>query len=507
LKEEGINMTAVYEKLRKIVGPDLVTNDEYIRYTYSKTADAVYQHMPDYVVRPKTPEEVAEILRMANQEKVPVVPRGGGAGLMAGAVPHRGGIVLDMTEMRKIIEINIEDQVVTVECGITWAELNKELYKKGFYTGCLGPGSGMSAVVGGGLSHNSVGGGGGAKYGSCCKHVVGLEVVLPQGDIINTGSLCSKYVEHPFSRYGFGADYSGLFLGDNGIHGVKTKAILRIYTKPPYVAGKTFMLKRGNMKYGVNIFLEWLTKGGFGIYDGFYFPDYFIMGLSAMTPPTYLPWKDLNKAAIFYTTEAFSEKELEANVESLDAIVLKNTGVPLGPEIEDGNLAKYQYGMDGNWSFYQNTFGVPARTQSLTTEAHCPVQLFPKMVNVIDKWSAKHAAELTKIQQMTGIPVGAGCGSVGLAGENNVELAIGFTTVIKPEFRDLNIALWKDQLDMVIKAGAMHYMLGYVTSRQLVEAEAFTDQYYNFMKGIKKILDPNNILSPGKFMFEMEGYK
>ena len=498
-------MPSVFERLRKIVGEDYISDNEYIRYSYSKTGDSVYQEMPDYVIRPKTTEEISEILQIANKEKVPVVPRGGGAGLMAGALAHRKGIVLDITGMRKIIDINIEDQVVTTECGITWAELNTELFKKGFYTGCMGPGSGMAAVIGGGLSHNSVGGGGGAKYGSCSRHVVGLEVVLPQGDIINTGSLCSTYVETPFSRYGFGADYSGLFLGDNGIHGIKTKVTLRIYPKPPYHAGKTFLLKRSNMKYGVNIFLEWLNKGGFGIYDGFYFPDYFVMGMTAMDPPTYFPWKKLNKTAIFYTTEASSEKELEANVENLDVIVTKNKGIPLGPEIEDGNFAKYHYEMDGHWSFYHNTFGIPAGTQSLTTEAHCPIVRFPKVIDAVDKWAAKHTEDFAKIQKIGGIPAGAGCGSVGLSGENNVELAIGFTTVIRPELRDLNLKLWKDQLDTVVKTGGMHYMLGYVGSRMLVKSGAFTEQYYNFMKSIKKVLDPNNILSPGKFMFEMEG--
>ena len=95
--------------------------------------------------------------------------------------------------------------------------------------------------------------------------------------------------------------------------------------------------------------------------------------------------------------------------------------------------------------------------------------------------------------------------SVGLSGECNVELAIGFTTVIRPELNEINLRLWKDQLDMVIRAGAMNYMLGYIGSRQLVKSGAFTDQYYNFMRAIKQVLDPNNILCPGKFMFEMEG--
>ncbi|MBD3229938.1 MAG: FAD-binding protein [Candidatus Lokiarchaeota archaeon] len=498
-------MTSVFEKLRDIVGEDRASDSEYIRYTYSKTGDGIYQSMPDYVVRPKSSEEVSEIMQIANKEKIPIIPRGGGAGLFAGAVAHYGGIILDMTGMKKIIDINHENHCVTVECGITWAELNTELYKHGFYTGALGPGSGMSAVVGGGLSHNSVGGGGGAKYGSVCKHVMGLEVVLPQGDIINTGSLSSQYVKEPFSRYGFGPDYSGLFLGDNGIYGIKTRAILNIYPKPPYYAGKTFKIKRSNMKYASRIFQEWIDKGGYGIYDGFYFPYYFVMGMNAMRPPTYTPWSKIKKSMIFYTTEAFTEAELEANVEALDQIVIKNKGTPLGPEIEDGNLAKWHYEDNGHWSFYQNVFGLPGGTQSLSTEAHCPINRFPKVIDVVDQFAFKHQDEFTKIQEMTGIPPGAGCGSVGLSGETNVELAIGFTTVIREDLRELNLKLWKDQMDMVIRAGAMNYMLGWIASRQLVKSKAFTDQYYNFMKGIKKTLDPNNILSPGKFMFEMEG--
>jgi len=498
-------MTSVFEKLKSIVGEDYVSDNKTVRYTYSRTGDSVYRVMPDYVIRPNSTEEISNIMQLANTEKIPVVPRGGGAGLMAGAVAHHNGIVLDMTSMNKIIDINLEDQVVTCECGITWAELNSELYKKGYYTGSLGPGSGMSAVVGGGLSHNSVGGGGGAKYGSCCRQVVGLEVVLPQGDIINTGSLCSKYVEKPFSRYGFGPDYSGLFLGDNGIHGIKTRSTLRIFPKPPFHAGRTFSLKRRNMKYAVNIFSEWLNNGGYSIFDGFYFPDYFVMGMAAMNPATYAPWKKLKKSAIMYTTEAFSEAELEANVKQLDEIVVKNKGTPLGDEIEEGNFAKYHYEMNGNWSFYQNVFGIPEGTQSLTTEAHVPISKFPNLIDQIDKWAYKHQDDLTRIQEATGIPPGAGCGSVGLSGENNVELAIGFTTVIRPELRELNLKLWKDQLDIVIKAGGMNYMLGYVGSRQLVKSGAFSDPYYAFMKNIKKILDPKNVLSPGKFMFEMEG--
>jgi hypothetical protein len=97
-------------------------------------------------------------------------------------------------------------------------------------------------------------------------------------------------------------------------------------------------------------------------------------------------------------------------------------------------MAKYQYpfgGVNGNWSFLSKHFwGYQKNSQSLSTEAHCPIKRFPDVISEIDKWGARHAEDFAKIQSATGIPAGTGCGSVGLAGENNVELAIGFVSSV-----------------------------------------------------------------------------
>jgi len=138
-----------------------------------------------------------------------------------------------MKRMNKIINLDQDNLIVTVEAGISWGKLNEYLCHFGLYTGCMGPGSGMTAAVGGSISHHSVGGGGCAKYGACTNQLVSLEVVLPTGDIIETGSQANKYSKSPFNRFGNGPDLAGLFCGDNGIFGVKTQVSLQIFPRPP----------------------------------------------------------------------------------------------------------------------------------------------------------------------------------------------------------------------------------------------------------------------------------
>ncbi|MHA1301140.1 MAG: FAD-binding oxidoreductase [Candidatus Helarchaeota archaeon] len=506
---------SIYNELKRIVTENFVSMDDYIRYCYSKTVDLFLKGTPDYIVRPGTPEEISEIMQLANKSKIPVFPRGGGAGEMGGAKPiGDGGIVMDMTRMRKIIDIDLENHTVTAECGITWAELNNELFKKGFYTGCMGPGSGQTAVIGGSLSHNSVGGGGGAKYGSCCKNCIGLEVVLPQGDIIEVGSRCNKYVEKPFSKYGYGPDFCGLFLGDNGTLGIKTKATLRIFPKPPYRDYYTFRLKGNTAKRCARIMLEWRSKGELGLYDGFYIPE--AISIAIQLEKNWPKWDNV-KGAIFYTTEAFSEKELEANVEMLNQIVEKNKGVSIGREIEEGNIAKWHYEEQGHWQIYHSLWGIFGFAHPVTTECISPINRMPHMVSAIDNWAAENSEKFKKlvdtivtsvttkedaetVQMLTGLlGSSAGSGEMPMAGENNIEVTGGFLTVDIPEAYDITISLWKDMFRLVIQEGCLLYMTGDIGSQSLIEYGAFRPEFYNFFKAIKKTLDPNMILSRGKY--------
>ncbi|MFX1456461.1 MAG: FAD-binding oxidoreductase, partial [Promethearchaeota archaeon] len=194
-----------YEAIENIVGTKYVSNSDPICYSYSMNCDYTLQGIPDIVVKPRTSEEISGILKVANKYGTKIIPRGGGADLTGGAKPiGDGGIVLDVTRMNKILDVDEENRIVTVEVGISWSELCEQLSNVGigYYTGSTGPASGFSATVGGGLSNNTVGGGGAAMYGAVTEQCVGLEVVLPTGEIINTGSKANSFRDKPFTRFG-----------------------------------------------------------------------------------------------------------------------------------------------------------------------------------------------------------------------------------------------------------------------------------------------------------------
>ncbi|MHA1412745.1 MAG: FAD-binding oxidoreductase [Promethearchaeota archaeon] len=501
-------MTEVYKKLESIVSKKYISNSPYIRHAYSRNVDPILQGIPDIVIRPKNAEEVAEILKIANEENIPVVPRGGGDCEFGGSKPIKnGGIVLDLKRMENIIELDEDNLVVTVEAGISWGKLNEFLCHFGLYTGCMGPGSGMTASVGGGVSHHSVGGGGCAKYGSCTKQVVSLEVVLPTGEIINTGSQSNKFSKFPFNRLGNGPDLTGLFCGDNGIYGVKTKVTLQVFPKPEFADYKTFLMPRKSAEAAATIFTE-IRKKGIDIYDAFFIPDVVV---NVGSQQGFFPlWDRLKRkrGIFFYVVQANSEKELEEKVKQLDEIILSKKSEALGPEISDGNYAKWYYTEQGHWQNYHNLWGMYPALEPLTAECFCPIGKFPEILRDIDQWDIEHNEDMQKILEITKIRPISGSGPIMLIDGNNVELTCGFTSFgkywegeIHEIIEEIDHKLWKSLLERVTKHGVQWYMMGDYMSRLMVDIGAYPAEYYNLMKSIKKILDPKMILSRGKFNF------
>ena len=266
-------MSKLYQKLERIVSEKRISNNLYIRHAYSRNVSSNLQGVPDLVIRPKSTEEISEILKIANEENIPVIPRGGGDCEFGGSKPIGDtGIVLDTKSMNKILNLDEENLIVTVEAGISWGKLNEYLSHYGLYTGCLGPGSGMVSSIGGGISHHSVGGGGCAKYGACTNQLLSLEVVLPTGEIINTGSQANRYSKIPFNRFGNGPDLTGLFCGDNGIYAVKTTVSLQVFPKPEFASYKTFLMPRKSLEISAQIMSE-IRQKGIDVYDTMYFMD------------------------------------------------------------------------------------------------------------------------------------------------------------------------------------------------------------------------------------------
>lgn len=188
-----------------------------------KEMDVIFKTMPDQVVRPAYTQDVVQIVQKAIATKKPLVPRGAGTWGLGGSVPVKGGTVLDMTGMSKIISIDDVNLVATVQPGISWKGLADALDAKGFFLPCY-PSSAPSATLGGWI--NTGGTGIGAyKYGSAGDIIRDMEIVLPDANVIHTGD---KFVP----QNGGGPNLNWLFVGSEGILGIVTEVTLKILPKP-----------------------------------------------------------------------------------------------------------------------------------------------------------------------------------------------------------------------------------------------------------------------------------
>ncbi len=499
-------MSDLFQKLQKIVTKEYISDSAYVRHAYSRNVDPVLQGIPDLVIRPKDAKEISDILKVANQDNVPVWIRGGGDCEFGGSKPiGDGGILFDMKRMDNILNLDKENLVVTVEAGISWGKLNEYLSQFGLYTGCMGPGSGMTASVGGGISHHSVGGGGCAKYGACTNQLVSLEVVLPQGAIIETGSQANKFSKAPFNRFGNGPDFAGLFCGDNGSMGVKTKVTLQVFPRPKFANYKTFVLPRKSAEAAAEIFSE-IRHKGIDVYDAMYMMDLLItLGCQQGLFPM---WDNLKRkrGMFFYTIEANSEAELDQMTKNLDAIILSKKSEELGPEIADGNIAKWHYKEQGHWQLYHNLWGLYPALEPLTAECFTPINTFPALLTDLDKWDVENSADMKRVLEIAGNRPITGSGPVLLIDHCNVELTAGLTSFgsyingkIVKEMDEINLRLWKSILERLTKHGCQWYMMGEFMSRLMVDIGAYRPEFYNLMKNIKMTLDPKFILSRGKY--------
>jgi glycolate oxidase len=213
---------AIIRELTAIVGPNnlLTTPEERWGYAYDATDQAA---MPEAVVFPGSAAEVAAIVRLANEHRFPVVPRGAGTGRSGGSVPIEGGVVLVLTRLNRILEISREDLVAVVEPGVILSRLKQAVELEGLYYP-PDPASADFCTIGGNVAE-CAGGAVAVQYGVTRDYVLGLEVVLPTGELITAGTRTMKGV--------VGYDLTRLFLGSEGTLGVITRITVRLVAKPP----------------------------------------------------------------------------------------------------------------------------------------------------------------------------------------------------------------------------------------------------------------------------------
>ena len=212
----------ILQQLRALAGPENVLTSQEDLIPYSFDGTAALQQMPGCVVFVTKPEQVRDILKLANEARLPVVTRGSGTGLSGGSLPSADCLVLCTVKMNAILEVDRANLTMLVEPGVTTIQVADAALAAGlFYP--PDPGSMRVSTIGGNVAENS-GGLRGLKYGITRNYVMGLEVVLPDGEILWTGNKCVKDVA--------GYSLRDLFIGSEGTLGVITKVLLRLIPKP-----------------------------------------------------------------------------------------------------------------------------------------------------------------------------------------------------------------------------------------------------------------------------------
>jgi len=455
----------IISQLQKIAGKEAVLTAKEDLNAYSYDGTATWAHLPDVVVLPTTTEQVSQILKLANENKIPVTPRGAGTNLSGGSIPIKGGIVLCTTRMNKILDINKTNLTATVEPGVVLQDFNIALAKEGlFYP--PDPQSFLGCTIGGTVAENA-GGPYCLKYGVTKQYVIGLEVVLADGYIMKLGGVTVK------NRTGY--ELMMLFTGSEGTLGIITKIILRLVPLPP--ASKTMMAVFDDMAVGGQAVSNILARGV--VPAKVEFVDNFIIRRIEEMTPMGLP---VDAKALLLLLADGSPAAVEA--ESAQIVdILKKSGAKEVKVAKDANEAAMYWKMRS--AGFAATFGA----------AHT---VMAEDVAVPRDKLAEFIRKLDEISQRTGFFISY----LGHAGDGNLHPSIFTDIRNKEEFARAQKAM-EEIFDTALSlGGVLSGEHGIGLEKQRFLKRAMDPVALDIMKKVKGMLDPNNILNPGKIWEE-----
>lgn len=446
--------------LIEIVGIENFTDqlEELVPYSYDASMNV---HRPEGAIWPETTEQVSKIVQLANEEKIPIIPRGAGTSLSGGVIPIRGGIIVDLSKMNRIIEISIENRYARVQAGVVCDLLNRELSKHGFVFP-PDPASSSVATIGGNVATNA-GGIKGAKYGTTRDYVLGLQVVLPTGEVMHTGSYTMKCVS--------GYDLSRLFVGSEGTLGIVTEATLKINPLPRHAMTAVATFSR--LEDAGNAIFQTMTSGilpsVMEIMDQ--------VTLRSIKENTDIDLPDA-EAMILTETDGFTWEEVEAQMEVILKIFNRNHPIEI-------KTAKDEKDRVNLWKARKSAYATLARVSNsfVLDDVTVPISRIPDLLIGIQEISKKYDIVIA---------------TFGHAGDGNLHPQILYDEY-DPE-----------QVERMEKAEAEIFHLAISLNGTLSGEHGIGLSKANYMglehdpvemtlmKKIKKTLDPNNIMNPGK---------
>jgi len=453
------------DALKKIVGEDNVMTSTEDLFSYSYDATPGHAHMPAAVVTPATTNEVSEIMKLANANKIPVYPRGSGTNLCAGCVPIKGGIVMVMTRFNKIVEIDLENLVAIVEPGVIVADLNSAVAVSGLIYP-PDPGTVATATLGGTVANNA-GGLRGLKYGVTKHYIMGLEVVLANGDIMNTGGKNVKDVS--------GYDMTKLFTGSEGTLCIITKITVKLVPAPE--AKKAMMAIFND--------LDDAGKAVSGIIAAKIIPA----TLEILDNATIRTVEDYMKIGLPLDAEAILLIEVDGNPIVVDEEATKVIQVLKANNAASVNMAKDDAERDSLWAARRSALPALAKLRPTTfvEDATVPRDKVPDFLRAVKAAAQKHNVTI---------------GTFGHAGDGNMHPTIVCDLRDAEEMKRVYLAM-DDMFKTAVALGGTlsgeHGIgLGKLPWMELQHGAISM----NVMKSIKRTLDPNLILNPGKLVGE-----
>jgi len=454
----------VKESLREIVGEENFTDSLIDLIAYSKDASE-FKQRPDAAVWPLNRDQVSAILKLANKEEFPVIARGAGTSLAGLAVPQKGGLILDLARMDQIIAINIEDRLAIVQPGVVYDDLARALAPHGFFFP-PDPASGAVCTLGGNVATNA-GGIKGAKYGTTKDYVLGLEVVLADGQVLHTGSKCMKSVS--------GFDLTRLFVGSEGTLGVITEITLKINPKPPLTqtAMATFDILEDAGNAVSEIMYSGILPSALEVVN-----QQTLMAINQNT--------DLNlpevEALLVAEVDGYTREETEFQLAKIVDIFQKNKASTV-------KKAESQEEAEALWSARKSAYGVMARINYnlFVEDLSVPMSKMADILRVISDIAEKYDLKIP---------------TVGHVGDGNLHPVISFDGTNPEEVKRVEEAT-EELFEKVIKLGGTltgEHGIG-LAKAPLMPLE-HGDVSMDVMRSLKRLFDPNNILNPGKMALE-----
>ena len=457
--------SSIIEELERAVGSENLLTSEVDIEPYSHDEVAELHYMPEVVVKVRSAEEVSRILKFAQKENIPVTPRGAGYGLSGGAVPIYGGIVMSFENMDRILEIDQENLIATVEPGVITGNLHREVESVGlFYP--PDPASLDSCTIGGNVAENA-GGPRAIKYGVTQDYVTGMEVVLPSGEIVQMGGKVVKDVT--------GYNLMQLLLGSEGTLAVITKILLQLIPLPtervdllvPFgdFSGAAKSVSDIIKARIVPAALEFMERDS-------------VLAVEKLLEKE-VPFHEA-QAHLLITLDGNDKELIDADYEKIGEICLEN-------QAADVLVADNQQTRDRLWETRRMIIEAlqnlsPERIMD-TQDIVVPRTSLPEMLNRIKDISRDHALQII---------------SFGHAGDGNVHVNI---------IKDIPDDTWKRKVPQAVEEiyRTAVGLGGLITGEHGIGLTRKKYLHYNIdayqielMKKIKEDFDPNYVLNPGK---------